>query len=52
MLVPDSKTPELSMSAGLLLEMQILMLTLNLGKPKDRIPLIWVLVVGADDAKV
>lgn len=47
----DSESPELSMSPGILLEIQILMLTLNLGKPKDGIPLIWVLLVGIDDAK-
>lgn len=48
----DSESPELSMPPGILLEMQILMLTLNLGKPKDGIPLIWILLVGIDDAKV
>lgn len=35
MLVPQSQTPELSVPPGILLEMQTLMLTLNLGKPKD-----------------
>lgn len=49
----DSESPELSILPGILLEMQILMLTLNLGKPKDGSHLsIWVLLVGTDDVKV
>lgn len=40
------------MPPEILLEMQILMLTLNLGMPRDEILLNCVLLVGSDDAKV